>query len=119
MTIVLLLQGDAQQALSVAEKAVHAEPERADVRRELASLTLQSGKSAAALAILGGAAQTHSDFAQLRASLALHPIALCLGGEGETAAEALRLAQKGVMLSPGDRRSWEVLAYVRSRTAAP
>ncbi|RPD63776.1 TPR-like protein [Lentinus tigrinus ALCF2SS1-6] len=112
-------QGDAQQALSVAEKAVHTEPERTDVRRNLASLTLQSGKSAAALAILGGAAQTHSDFAQLRASLALHSVALCLeSGTGATAAEALKLAQKGVMLSPGDRRGWEVLAYIRSRTAS-
>ncbi|TFK87083.1 TPR-like protein [Polyporus arcularius HHB13444] len=112
-------QGDAQQAVAVAEKAVHAEPERIDVRRKLASLTLQSGESSAALAILGGSAQTHSDFAQLRRSLALHSVALCLeSGTGEEAAEALKLAQKCVMLSPWDKHGWQVLAYIRSQTAS-
>ncbi|KAH9895045.1 TPR-like protein [Cubamyces lactineus] len=111
-------QGDAKQALSVAQKAVYTEPERTDVRRELASLTLRNGQSAAALAILGGSAQTQSDFAELRASLALHAIALSVeGGDGLTVSEAIRLAQKGVMLSPWDKQGWEALAYVRSRGA--
>ncbi|KAI0356305.1 TPR-like protein [Trametes cingulata] len=109
-------QGDARQAMSVAQKAVFAEPERTDVRRELASLTLRSGKSSAALAILGGSSQTQNDLADLRASLALHAVALCVES-GEGVAEALKLAQKGVMLSPWDRRGWEAVAYIRSRSA--
>ncbi|PIL34098.1 hypothetical protein GSI_03809 [Ganoderma sinense ZZ0214-1] len=109
-------QGDAKQALSVAQRAVFAEPERTDARRELVSLTLQSGESAVALAVLGGSAETRGSFAELRASLALHAVSLCL--ESGTVAEALKLAQKGVMLSPWDQRGWETLAYVQSRPAA-
>ena len=97
---------------------MYAEPERTDVRRELASLTLRKGESAAALAILSGSAQTQSDFAELRASLALHAVALSVeGGDSETVSEAIKLAQKGVMLSPWDKQGWEALAYVRSRSA--
>ena len=111
-------QGDAKQAFSVAQKAVFAEPARADVRRELASLPLQIGDGAAALAILGGSAQTEGDLAQLRASFVQHAVALCLEiGNGGSATEALKLAQKGVMLSPWDKRGWEALAYIRSRSA--
>ncbi|KAI0371043.1 TPR-like protein [Pilatotrama ljubarskyi] len=109
-------QGDARQATSVAQKAVFAEPERTDVRRELASLTLRDGKSSAALAILSGSSQARGDLADLRASLALHAVALCVESWGG-AAEALKLAQKGVMLSPWDRRGWAAVAYVRSRGA--
>ncbi|KAI0674837.1 TPR-like protein [Trametes maxima] len=110
-------QGDATQALSVAQKAVFAEPARTDVRYSLASLTLRSGESGAALAVLGGSAQTQGDFAQLRASLALRAVALCVEETGH-GAEALRLAQKAVALSPWDRHSWEALAYVRGRSAS-
>ena len=109
-------QGDVTQALSVAQKAVFAEPERTDVRRKLASLELRSGQSAAALAVLGGSAQTEGSLAEQRASLALHAVSLCSeGGEQVSTAEALRLAQKGVMLSPWDNRGWETLAYIQSR----
>ena len=112
-------QGDAKQALSIAQRAVFAEPERTDARRELVSLTLQSGESAAALAILGGSAKTQGSFAELRASLALHAVSLCLESATEAnVTEALKLAQKGVMLSPWDQRGWETLAYVQSRRAA-
>ncbi|TBU40919.1 TPR-like protein [Dichomitus squalens] len=109
-------QGDAMQAISVAQKAVFAEPERTDVRRALASLALRGGQSATALAILGGSAQTEASFAEQRASLALHAVSLCLDrGNKDRAAEALRLAQKGIMLSPWNQRGWETLAYVQSR----
>ncbi|KAI0743910.1 TPR-like protein [Daedaleopsis nitida] len=107
-------QGDAQQALLVAQKAVHAEPERTDVRRKLAALPLQMGDSAAALAVIGSTAHTRADLGELRASLALNAVALCLEA-GELASDALELAQKGVMLSPWDRQAWETLAYVRSK----
>ncbi|OJT10137.1 Superkiller protein 3 [Trametes pubescens] len=108
-------QGDPKQALSVAQKAVFAEPERTDVRRSLAALTLRSGAHGAALAVLGS--HPEGDFAERRASLALHAVALCVES-WEDAPGALRLAQKGVMLSPWDRRGWETLAYVRSRASS-
>ena len=101
------------------QKAVFAEPERPEVRRNLASLTLQQGAGAAALAILGGSANSRTDFAQLRTSLALHAVSLCLEATttDDSTAQAQRLAQKGVMLSPWDRRGWETLAYVRSKNS--
>ncbi|KAI8969575.1 TPR-like protein [Trametes punicea] len=108
-------QGDAKHALSIAQKAVFAEPERTDARRELASLTLRSGQSASALAILEGSAQNQNDFAQLRASLALHAVSRCVEDEDRAASKALRLAQKAVMLSPWGSTEWKALAYVRSR----
>ncbi|KAI0644651.1 TPR-like protein [Trametes meyenii] len=110
-------QGDTAQALSIVQKAVFAEPARTDVRHSLATLTLRSGESAAALAVLGGSAQTQSDFAQLRTSLALRAIALCVEETGQ-GQEALKLAQKAIALSPWDREGWEALAYVRSRSAS-
>ena len=108
-------QGDAGQALSVAQRAVFAEPERTNARRELVALTLQNGESASALAVLQGSAQTQGGFVELRASLALHAVSLCLeSGAGANIAVASKLAQKGVMLSPWDQRGWETLAYVQS-----
>lgn len=100
-------QGDPKQALSVSQKAVFAEPERTDVRRELASLTLRNGESAAALAILGGSAQTQSDFSELRASLALHAVVESVEAQEDAQSDALRLAQKAVKLTPWDKRAWE------------
>ena len=110
-------QNDVDQALSIAQKAVFAEPERPDVRRKLASLTLQKGEATAALATLDGSTSIQADFAELRMSLALHSIALCLeaGSSTDRMAKAHRLAQKNVMLSPWEQRGWETLAYVRSR----
>ncbi|OSD01253.1 TPR-like protein [Trametes coccinea BRFM310] len=112
-----LAQGDPKQALSVSQKAVFAEPERTDVRRELASLTLRNGESAAALAILGGSAQTQSDFSELRASLALHAVVESVEAQEDAQSDALRLAQKAVKLTPWDKRAWEALAFARSRSA--
>ncbi|KAI0633616.1 TPR-like protein [Trametes polyzona] len=110
-------QGEAQQARSVAQKAVYAEPARTDARRSLAALTLRSGAPAAALAILGSPeSRAQGDFAALRAALALHAVALCVKAR-ESAPEALRLAQKAVVLSPWDKQAWEAVAYVRSRAA--
>ncbi|KAH9940522.1 TPR-like protein [Epithele typhae] len=113
-------QSEVGKAMSVAQKAVFTEPARSDARQELASLALRTGDRTAALAVLGGATSARADFAHLRASLALYTVVLCLevsGGDEQQASEALRLAQKGVMLSPWDLRAWETLAYVRSHCA--
>ena len=100
----------------MSQKAVFAEPDRPDVRRKLTSLALQKGEGATALAILGGSSYAGADFTQLRSLLGLHAVALCLEADTNTVAEAQRLAQKGVILLPWNKRSWETLAYVRSRT---
>ncbi|KAH9947609.1 TPR-like protein [Amylocystis lapponica] len=110
-----LAQGDATRALSVAQTAVFAEPSRADARRELAALTLQQGASGAARAVIAGSAPAREDgMAQLRESLALHATVLCRDGSG---AEARRLAQKAVMLSPWRLREWQALGYCAERRA--
>ena len=106
-------------ALSVAQKAVFAEPANVNTRHRLASVTLQRGSSKAALAILSDNAETCTDFAQSRVSQALQATALCRGAneDGESGSEAVRLAQKGVMLSPWEIRELETLAYVRCCSA--
>ncbi|OBZ66566.1 Superkiller protein 3 [Grifola frondosa] len=109
-------QDDAVHALSVAEKAVFAEPSRSNTRRELATLTLQHGASDSALAVISGSAAKEDNLAQLRESLGLHSIALCMTNSSSQQ-EAQKLAQKAIMLSPWDTRSWQILAYVRSRNA--
>lgn len=106
-------QGNLTAALSEAQKAVHVEPAREDARRTLATLLLQCGESAAAQAVISQAGES-SDIADLRASIGLRAVARALSGDEEGLKEAWSLAQKGVMLAPWDRGSWNVLAYIKS-----
>jgi len=99
--------------LSEAQKAVHVEPAREDARRTLATLLLQCGEPTAAQAIISQAGE-NSDIADLRASIGLRVVARALSRDEEDLKEAWSLAQKGVMLAPWDRRSWNVLAYIKS-----
>jgi len=108
-------QGNITEALSEAQKAVHIEPARDDARRTLATLLLQSGEPAAARAVISQGGD--SDIADVRASIGLRAVALALSGGEESLKEARKMAQKGVMLAPWDRKSWEVLAYLRSRSS--
>jgi len=113
-------QGDVPKALSVAQRAAFAEPSRPEIRRQLASLTLQQGDSAAALAVIAGLSQSRDDnLAQLRDSLALHAVSLSLnhGSDPERCKEAHRLAQKAVILAPWEMRNWQALAYTSSHSA--
>jgi hypothetical protein len=100
--------------LSEAQKAVHAEPAREDARRTLATLLLQCGEPATARSVISQAGE-NSDIADLRASIGLRAVARALSGDEEGLKEAWSLAQKGVMLAPWDRGSWNVLAYIKSR----
>jgi superkiller protein 3 len=106
-------QGKLTAALSEAQKAVHFEPAREDARRTLATLLLQCGEPAAARAVISPGGE-NNDIADLRASIGLRAVARALSGD-EGLEEAWSLAQKGVMLAPWDRKSWNVLAYLRSR----
>ncbi|GBE81379.1 Superkiller protein [Sparassis crispa] len=114
-------QGDSTQALSVAQKAAYAEPSRPEIRRQLASLTLQQGESGAALAVIAGSSAARDDnLAQLRESLALHAVALSLSGHQDPGvnSEARKLAQKAIMLGPWDLHNWRALGYVESQSVS-
>ncbi len=93
---------------------MHVEPAREDARRTLATLLLQCGEPAAARAVISQAGE-HGDIAVLRVSIGLRAVARELSCDEEGLKEAWSLAQKGVMLAPWDRRSWNVLAYIKSR----
>ncbi|KAI0915649.1 hypothetical protein AcW1_003803 [Taiwanofungus camphoratus] len=107
-------QGNATQALSIAQKAVFTEPSRPEIRHELASLMLQRGRSHATLAVLAGSAR-EDELTQLRDSLAFKAVARCMNKEKQ---EAHKLAQKAIMLSPWKLRNWHALAYVRSHSVS-
>ncbi|EIN11575.1 superkiller protein 3 SKI3 [Punctularia strigosozonata HHB-11173 SS5] len=99
-------QNDVMGAISLAQAAVVAEPTRPELKRNLSVLTLQQGDYSAALALLPQSETETAD--ESRKSTPLRAVAVTLAGEDN--AEARRLAQKAVMLSPADKRSWEVLA---------
>lgn len=110
------MQGDSTTALSTAQKAVFAEPARAEPRCDVASLTLQLGEPSSTLAILSGSsAQKDNDLDVVRASLGLCAVAESLVGGGEGPRLGLREAQRAIMLSPWEMQNWRVLAYVRGR----
>lgn len=100
-------QGDVEQATRIAQKALHAEPSDVQLRRELASLTLQQGDLRTTQAIL----EIHSseeDITEMKETLPLLAIA-------EKGKEAFRCAQKAILLDPGKLQNWQTLAYVRAR----
>ncbi|KAH9920727.1 uncharacterized protein B0H18DRAFT_1121815 [Fomitopsis serialis] len=109
-----LAQGDVAQALSIAQKAVLAEPSLPEMRQTLASLNVQQGDSKSAQAVLAGASGSHEgNLEHARQSLHLEAITRCLAPPSpERTAEAHKLAQKAVMLSPWATRNWEALAFV-------
>ncbi|KAF9222633.1 superkiller protein 3 [Gyrodon lividus] len=102
-----LSQGDIERATRIAQKALHVEPSSLQLRRELASLTLQQDDIPTTQAILEIDALKES-VTEAKETLALAAIA----GKGK---EAFRCAQKAVMLDPGNLQNWRTLAYVRAR----
>lgn len=101
------LQGDAEQATRIAQKALHAEPSNVQLRRELASLILQQGNLRTAQAIL----EVHSSEENITEMKETLPL-LAIAGKGK---EASRCAQKAILLDPGKSQNWQTLAYVRAR----
>ncbi|TFY67241.1 hypothetical protein EVJ58_g1753 [Rhodofomes roseus] len=112
-----LAQGDVAQALSIAQKAVLAEPSRPEMRHTLAALGVQHGDSKSAQAVLAGTSgPRESNLENARQSLHLEAITRCLADPStEQTAEAHTLAQKAVILSPWDKRNWQALAFVDSQ----
>jgi superkiller protein 3 len=94
-----LAQGDIPRALFVLQSAAHAEPHQTSNRSELARLLVQLNRRDEASAVLG---RSENGAEALKA--------IC----GSEPAEALQLAQKGVMLRPGDINTWRGLAVIRA-----
>ncbi|KAH7915212.1 superkiller protein 3 [Hygrophoropsis aurantiaca] len=101
-------QGDTMGALHTAQKALYVEPSSSEIRRDVASLTLQHGDFQSAQALL--AVRSHGNIVEESETLALSAIS-------DESLESLKNAQRAVMLAPGQRRNWQTLAYVRARDA--
>lgn len=97
----------------MAQAAVFAEPANSETRNELASLTVKNGEYNTALAILSSSANA-DDLRNAPASLGLRGVVETLIA-GEDAKTAVKQVQRAIMLSPGDIRNWEILAYMRSQ----
>lgn len=110
VTVNCLHQGDVEQAIRIAQKALHIEPSSIHLRRELASLTLQQGNMSATHAMIDVHSLTRQDEAKGTLPLA----AIACDGKGGA---ALRYAQKAIILDPANTQSWKVLAYIRARDA--
>lgn len=87
--------------MGVAQNAIFLSPGRTDSRRELGELMVQTGKQYEGLAVLA----VNSDDGGLSATC------------GTDADAALRDAQRGLMMHPGELRNWQTLAYVRCKTS--
>ncbi|CAA7259262.1 unnamed protein product [Cyclocybe aegerita] len=127
-----LAQEDTKQAISVAQHAVRAEPERLDQRNRLAALIVREGQNKDGLALLAAADgktsagdNTGAEAEDVIATLSIQAVAQCsLGDNGEDNTggdeslwDALSKAQRAIMMRPSDARGWQTLAYVRARMA--
>ncbi|KAJ7782973.1 TPR-like protein [Mycena metata] len=103
-------QENTGKALAVAQGAVFAEPGRFDVRNDLATLSIQQGNHASALALLSASGRDSDTLETARASLALQAVTESLNGDESKTAK--RQAQKAIFLSPWEVRNWQALACV-------
>ncbi|KAK7692825.1 hypothetical protein QCA50_004460 [Cerrena zonata] len=109
-------QGDVRQALSVAQAALVAQPWNPKARRQLASLLLRQSDGKSAQGILESSYSTGgNDLHEARDIFGL--LAIADSGDAKDHAEANRLGQKSVILTPGRMFNWQSLAVVCSRLA--
>lgn len=99
--------------MSVAQGTLFVERSSVEARNRLATLMLQGGQFAAALAVLSGSAEADNS-KNMPISLHLQAVARSLGGK-EVGHTALREIQKSIMISPGNIRHWKGLAFVRAK----
>ena len=123
-------------AMSVAQRAVYAEPSNLKQRNRLATLIVRDGGNKDGCALLAdsegtlsSASSTLSDVGDIQALVdALHIQSAALTSQAlltTTIAEeeastallgrALRKAQRAIFLRPWELKGWQTLAYVRSR----
>jgi superkiller protein 3 len=122
------IQGDVKQAISIAQHSVYADPSSLRPRNRLASLNVQRGQNNEAFALLANEAFAASKFEvdvdAATAAFSIQAVAQAAssslpGTEEDTEAgllrDALRSAQRAIMMRPSEIRGWQTLAFVRSR----
>jgi superkiller protein 3 len=115
-------------AMSVAQRAVHAEPSNLEQRNRLAQLIVREGGNKEGYLLLADTEYTLSssskvgDIQALTDALNIQSVALAsltstAPKEETSVKEALRKAQRAILLRPWELKGWQTLAYVRSRMA--
>lgn len=121
-----------KQAISIAQHSVYADPSSLRPRNRLASLNLQRGQNNEAFALLANeafaATKFEVDVDAATAAFSIQAVAQAASSslpgteeDNNTHAEAgllrdaLRNAQRAIMMRPSDIRGWQTLAFVRSR----
>ncbi|KDR75408.1 hypothetical protein GALMADRAFT_98862 [Galerina marginata CBS 339.88] len=116
-----LAQEETQQAISIAQHAVSAEPANLSQRNRLASLIVQCGQrnndALALLAGVGGADASGRSAEAATEALCIQAVAQASSREGEGSRDALQKAQRAIMMRPSGMRGWQTLAYVGARMA--
>jgi len=123
-------------AVSVAQRAVYAEPSNLEQRNRLATLIVRDGGNEGGSALLADTEGTLSsvagssalskvgDIQALTDALLIQSVALAsqaaLNTSGEETSTALLgkaqgKAQRAILLRPWELKGWQTLAYVRSR----
>ncbi|KAF9529299.1 superkiller protein 3 [Crepidotus variabilis] len=128
-----LSQGNAKQAISIAQRAVQTEPSQIEQRNRLASLLMTDGERQGGMALLP-ALDTSStstsitgsstiplgqakEVDALTTSLNIQAAMLAANSSSrESIQEALCKAQRAIMMRPANSKNWETLAFVLSRT---
>jgi len=129
-------QTDAKMAVSVAQRAVYAEPSNLEQRNRLATLIVRDGRNEDGCALLADTEGTLSsvagssalnrvgDIQALTDALLIQSVALASQATLTTSDEetsttllgkAQGKAQRAILLRPWELKGWQTLAYVRSR----
>lgn len=120
-----------KQAISIAQHSVYADPSSLRPRNRLASLNVQQGQNNAAFALLANKAFAASKFEvdvnAATAAFSIQAVAQAASSpllgteednthaEADLLRDALRSAQRAIMMRPSETRGWQTLAFVRSR----
>lgn len=110
--------------MSVAQRAVYAEPSNLEQRNRLATLIVRDGRNKEGYALLADTASSKvGNIQAVTDALHIQSVALASQATLTTAnsvkeaslGEALRKAQRAILLRPWRLKGWQTLGYVRSR----
>lgn len=94
--------------MSVAQGAVFADPTHHQTRSQLATLLFQMDQSDLVLPVLSG--PSTENLQESQTLLKLRAVGEALNTKGD----AVRLAQRNIMIRPSDEDNWRILALARS-----
>ncbi|KAK2467787.1 hypothetical protein APHAL10511_000082 [Amanita phalloides] len=113
-----LAKGDSKSAFTFAQRALHGAPSNMNYRTRLATMLLQQKSPQSAIALLSGHSEGIPQDPQLLSQqLCLLATAYALVDSRNEIILGLRSAQKAIMMLPSNVRSWQTLAFVKSRAA--